>query len=66
MPLVQNAVKFLKMIGTLDENENLKHIGKFLSVLPGDPTLGKMQNYGCYISLLFPCIDNCGWSLHQG
>ncbi|KAL6514875.1 hypothetical protein OROGR_020454 [Orobanche gracilis] len=50
---VQNAVDFLKMIGTLDENENLTHLGKFLSVLPVDPKLGKMLIMGA----IFRCFD---------
>ncbi|XP_057798337.1 DExH-box ATP-dependent RNA helicase DExH3 [Salvia miltiorrhiza] len=50
---VQNAVDFLKMIGALDENENLTHLGKFLSVLPVDPKLGKMLIMGA----IFCCFD---------
>lgn len=50
---VQNAVGFLKMIGALDENENLTHLGKFLSVLPVDPKLGKMLIMGA----IFRCFD---------
>ncbi|KAL3829852.1 hypothetical protein ACJIZ3_018654 [Penstemon smallii] len=50
---VQNAVEFLKMIGALDEDENLTHLGKFLSVLPVDPKLGKMLIMGA----IFRCFD---------
>ncbi|XP_041991158.1 DExH-box ATP-dependent RNA helicase DExH3-like [Salvia splendens] len=50
---VQNAVDFLKMIGALDENENLTHLGKFLSVLPVDPKLGKMLIMGA----IYCCFD---------
>ncbi|KAL7083842.1 hypothetical protein ACP275_14G186900 [Erythranthe tilingii] len=50
---VQNAVDFLKMIGALDENENLTYLGKFLSVLPVDPKLGKMLIMGA----IFRCFD---------
>ncbi|CAI9770429.1 unnamed protein product [Fraxinus pennsylvanica] len=50
---VQNAIEFLKMIGALDENENLTHLGKFLSVLPVDPKLGKMLILGA----IFSCFD---------
>ncbi|KZV54426.1 hypothetical protein F511_09741 [Dorcoceras hygrometricum] len=50
---VRNAVEFLKMIGALDENENLTHLGKFLSVLPVDPKLGKMLVMGS----IFSCFD---------
>ncbi|XP_068669692.1 DExH-box ATP-dependent RNA helicase DExH3 [Aristolochia californica] len=50
---VQNAVDFLKMIGALDENENLTNLGKYLSVLPVDPKLGKMLIMGA----VFHCLD---------
>lgn len=50
---VQNAVGFLKLIGALDENENLTNLGKFLSMLPVDPKLGKMLVMGA----LFRCFD---------
>ncbi|PON66853.1 ATP-dependent RNA helicase DHX [Parasponia andersonii] len=50
---VQNAIGFLKMIGALDENENLTYLGKFLSVLPVDPKLGKMLIMGA----VFRCFD---------
>lgn len=50
---VQNAVDFLKMIGALDENENLTHLGGFLSMLPVDPKLGKMLIMGA----IFSCFD---------
>ncbi|XP_051123438.1 DExH-box ATP-dependent RNA helicase DExH3 [Andrographis paniculata] len=50
---VQNAIDFLKLIGALDENESLTHLGKFLSVLPVDPKLGKMLIMGA----IFHCFD---------
>ncbi|XVE52389.1 hypothetical protein DITRI_Ditri02bG0118400 [Diplodiscus trichospermus] len=50
---VQNAVDFLKMIGALDEKENLTNLGKFLSMLPVDPKLGKMLIMGA----IFRCFD---------
>ncbi|XP_073030341.1 DExH-box ATP-dependent RNA helicase DExH3 isoform X1 [Primulina eburnea] len=50
---VKNAVEFLKMIGALDESENLSPLGKFLSVLPVDPKLGKMLVMGS----IFSCFD---------
>lgn len=50
---VQNAIGFLKMIGALDENENLSYLGKYLSVLPVDPKLGKMLIMGA----IFRCFD---------
>ncbi|KAL1319937.1 hypothetical protein HN51_064658 [Arachis hypogaea] len=50
---VQNAIDFLKMIGALDEKESLTHLGKFLSMLPVDPKLGKMLIMGA----IFRCFD---------
>ncbi|KAF3952690.1 hypothetical protein CMV_021777, partial [Castanea mollissima] len=50
---VQNAVDFLKMIGALDEKESLTNLGKFLSMLPVDPKLGKMLIMGA----VFRCFD---------
>ncbi|KAH7547692.1 hypothetical protein JRO89_XS14G0003200 [Xanthoceras sorbifolium] len=50
---VQNAVDFLKMIGALDEKENLTNLGKYLSMLPVDPKLGKMLVMG----VIFRCFD---------
>ncbi|KAJ8754295.1 hypothetical protein K2173_002746 [Erythroxylum novogranatense] len=50
---VQNAIEFLKMIGALDERENLTNLGKYLSMLPVDPKLGKMLIMGA----LFHCFD---------
>ncbi|KAK4424756.1 DExH-box ATP-dependent RNA helicase DExH3, partial [Sesamum alatum] len=53
---VQNAVDFLKMIGALDENENLTHLGKFLTVLPVDPKLGKMLIMGAILHCFDPIL----------
>ncbi|KAL8162058.1 hypothetical protein V2J09_013547 [Rumex salicifolius] len=50
---VQNAIDFLKLIGALDENENLSNLGKYLSMLPVDPKLGKMLIMGA----IFRCFD---------
>lgn len=50
---VQNAIDFLKMIGAFDEKENLTNLGKFLSMLPVDPKLGKMLIMGA----IFHCFD---------
>ncbi|KAJ9564852.1 hypothetical protein OSB04_000818 [Centaurea solstitialis] len=50
---VQNAVDFLKMIGALDEHENLTHLGEYLAMLPLDPKLGKMLIMGVF----FRCFD---------
>ncbi|XP_010067085.2 DExH-box ATP-dependent RNA helicase DExH3 [Eucalyptus grandis] len=53
---VQNAVDFLKMIGALDEKENLTNLGKFLSVLPVDPKLGKMLIMGAILRCFDPIL----------
>ncbi|MBA0859460.1 hypothetical protein Goshw_007082 [Gossypium schwendimanii] len=50
---VQNAVEYLKIIGALDENENLTVLGRNLSMLPVEPKLGKMLILGA----IFNCLD---------
>ncbi|KAK4486617.1 hypothetical protein RD792_006868 [Penstemon davidsonii] len=50
---VQNAIDYLKMIGALDENENLTVLGHNLSMLPVEPKLGKMLIFGS----IFNCLD---------
>ncbi|KAK2633260.1 hypothetical protein EUGRSUZ_L00064 [Eucalyptus grandis] len=50
---VQNAVEYLKVIGALDENENLTVLGRQLSMLPVEPKLGKMLILGA----IFNCLD---------
>lgn len=50
---VQNAIDYLKVIGALDEQENLTVLGRHLSVLPVEPKLGKMLILGA----IFKCLD---------
>ncbi|KAL6539019.1 hypothetical protein OROMI_025345 [Orobanche minor] len=50
---VQNAIEYLKIIGALDENENLTILGGYLTMLPMDPKLGKMLLLG----VIFNCLD---------
>ncbi|XP_004301269.1 PREDICTED: ATP-dependent RNA helicase DHX36 [Fragaria vesca subsp. vesca] len=50
---VQNAVDYLKIIGALDENEDLTVLGRHLSTLPVEPKLGKMLILGA----IFNCLD---------
>ncbi|KAK1298092.1 putative pre-mRNA-splicing factor ATP-dependent RNA helicase [Acorus calamus] len=50
---VQNAVEYLKLIGALDENEELTILGRHLSMLPVEPKLGKMLILGS----IFGCLD---------
>ncbi|KAK9278678.1 hypothetical protein L1049_028252 [Liquidambar formosana] len=50
---VQNAIEYLKIIGALDENENLTVLGRHLSMLPVEPKLGKMLIFGA----IFKCLD---------
>ncbi|KAJ4843987.1 hypothetical protein Tsubulata_043396 [Turnera subulata] len=50
---VQNAIDFLKVIGALDDKENLTNLGEYLSMLPVDPKLGKMLIMGA----IFQCFD---------
>uniref|UniRef100_A0A5B7AYU7 RNA helicase n=1 Tax=Davidia involucrata TaxID=16924 RepID=A0A5B7AYU7_DAVIN len=50
---VQNAIEYLKIIGALDENENLTVLGRHLTMLPVEPKLGKMLILGA----IFNCLD---------
>ncbi|CAN6451783.1 unnamed protein product [Victoria cruziana] len=50
---VQNAVEYLKIIGALDQKENLTILGRYLSMLPVEPKLGKMIILGS----MFKCLD---------
>ncbi|KAK7280406.1 hypothetical protein RJT34_25470 [Clitoria ternatea] len=50
---VQNAIEYLKIIGALDENENLTILGRYLTMLPMEPKLGKMLILGA----IFNCLD---------
>ncbi|XP_050379007.1 DExH-box ATP-dependent RNA helicase DExH3 [Argentina anserina] len=50
---VQNAVEYLKIIGALDDNEDLTVLGRHLSMLPVEPKLGKMLILGA----IFNCLD---------
>ncbi|ERN05681.1 DExH-box ATP-dependent RNA helicase DExH3 isoform X2 [Amborella trichopoda] len=50
---VQNAIEYLKVIGALDEKENLTILGRHLSMLPVEPKLGKMLILGA----IFNCLD---------
>nr|XP_004300947.2 PREDICTED: ATP-dependent RNA helicase DHX36 isoform X2 [Fragaria vesca subsp. vesca] len=50
---VKNAIEYLKIIGALDENENLTILGRYLTMLPVEPKLGKMLLVGC----IFNCLD---------
>lgn len=50
---VQNAIDYLKMIGALEDSENLTVLGRHLSMLPVEPKLGKMLIYGT----IFKCLD---------
>ncbi|KAL4289078.1 hypothetical protein HN51_056777 [Arachis hypogaea] len=50
---VQNAIEYLKIIGALDENENLTTLGSYLTMLPMEPKLGKMLILGA----IFNCLD---------
>ncbi|XP_047940847.1 DExH-box ATP-dependent RNA helicase DExH5, mitochondrial isoform X1 [Salvia hispanica] len=50
---VQNAIEYLKIIGALDESENLTVLGRYLTMLPMEPKLGKMLILG----VIFNCLD---------
>ncbi|XP_072985562.1 DExH-box ATP-dependent RNA helicase DExH3-like [Typha latifolia] len=50
---VENAIEYLKVIGALDEKEELTLLGSHLSMLPVEPKLGKMLIFGA----IFNCLD---------
>ncbi|XP_008811383.1 DExH-box ATP-dependent RNA helicase DExH3 [Phoenix dactylifera] len=50
---VKNAIEYLKIIGALDEKEQLTVLGRHLSMLPVEPKLGKMLIFGA----IFNCLD---------
>ncbi|KAL3654449.1 hypothetical protein CASFOL_004130 [Castilleja foliolosa] len=50
---VQNAIEYLKIVGALDENENVTVLGSYLTMLPMEPKLGKMLILG----VIFNCLD---------
>ncbi|KAL5830491.1 hypothetical protein ACOSQ3_019959 [Xanthoceras sorbifolium] len=50
---VQNAIEYLKIIGALDQNEDLTVLGRYLTMLPMEPKLGKMLILGA----IFNCLD---------
>ncbi|XP_048318290.1 DExH-box ATP-dependent RNA helicase DExH5, mitochondrial [Ziziphus jujuba] len=53
---VQNAIEYLKIIGALDENENLTVLGRYLTMLPVEPKLGKMLLLGAILNCLDPIL----------
>lgn len=53
---VKNSVHLLKTIGALDDNEELTHLGRHLSMLPVEPTIGKMLVMGSIFQCLEPAL----------
>lgn len=53
---VQNAIEYLKVIGALDENENLTVLGRYLTMLPMEPKFGKMLVLGAIFYCLEPIL----------
>ncbi|CAI9096105.1 OLC1v1032182C3 [Oldenlandia corymbosa var. corymbosa] len=53
---VQNAIEHLKVIGALDGNENLTPLGRYLTMLPMEPKLGKMLLLGSMLHCLDPIL----------
>ncbi|KAL2546121.1 DEA(D/H)-box RNA helicase family protein [Forsythia ovata] len=54
---VQNAIEYLKIIGALDETENLTVLGRYLTMLPMEPKLGKMLILGAILNCLDPILS---------
>lgn len=50
---VKTAIENLQCLGALDQDENLTHLGEYLSQLTIEPHLGKMLIY----SVIFKCLD---------
>ncbi|KAL4184891.1 hypothetical protein AMTRI_Chr10g227850 [Amborella trichopoda] len=50
---VQNAIDLLKIIGALDDTEELTPLGHHLCSLPVDPNIGKML----LLASIFQCLD---------
>nr|XP_043605947.1 DExH-box ATP-dependent RNA helicase DExH5, mitochondrial-like isoform X2 [Erigeron canadensis] len=53
---VQHAIEYLKIIGALDEYENLTILGHYLTMLPMEPKLGKMLVLGAVLNCLDPML----------
>ncbi|KAK9223145.1 hypothetical protein WN944_011587 [Citrus x changshan-huyou] len=53
---VQNAIEYLKIIGALDQNEELTVLGQYLAMLPMEPKLGKMLILGAIFNCLEPVL----------
>lgn len=53
---VKNAIHLLKTIGALDDDEELTHLGRHLSMLPVEPTIGKMLVMGSIFRCLEPAL----------
>lgn len=50
---VENSIDHLQALGALDDEENLTPLGRLLSTLPVQPSLGKMAILGA----IFKCLD---------
>ncbi|XP_055800682.1 DExH-box ATP-dependent RNA helicase DExH5, mitochondrial isoform X1 [Solanum dulcamara] len=53
---VRNAIEYLKIIGAFDESENLTVLGRYLTMLPMEPKLGKMLILGAILNCLDPIL----------
>ncbi|KAL8196392.1 hypothetical protein R6Q57_024687 [Mikania cordata] len=53
---VQNAIEYLKLIGALDENENMTILGGYLAMLPMEPKHGKMLVMSAVLNCLDPIL----------
>ncbi|KAI5065119.1 hypothetical protein GOP47_0019814 [Adiantum capillus-veneris] len=53
---VKNAIHLLKIIGALDDNEELTYLGRHLSTFPVEPTIGKMLVMGSTFGCLEPVL----------
>ncbi|KAG0493771.1 hypothetical protein HPP92_004765 [Vanilla planifolia] len=62
---VNNALELLKMIGALDEREELTSLGRHLCTLPLDPNIGKMLLMGSVFQCLAPALTIAAALTHR-
>ncbi|XP_042512520.1 DExH-box ATP-dependent RNA helicase DExH1 isoform X2 [Macadamia integrifolia] len=62
---VKNAIELLKMIGALDDDEELTPLGRHLCKLPLDPNIGKMLLMGSIFQCLGPALTIASALAHR-
>ncbi|CAN4113942.1 unnamed protein product [Withania somnifera] len=62
---VHNAIELLKIIGALDDTEELTPLGRHLCTLPLDPNIGKMLLMGSIFQCLNPALTIAAALAHR-